>query len=54
MEQGLYIKLYVKVRTEKEMSTEELIDAFEQNCDYNIIGTDDIVVTATEYLETTL
>ena len=53
-EQGLYIKLYVKVRTKTQMTTEELIDKFEQECDYNIIGTDDIVVTDMQYLETTI
>lgn len=51
-EHGLYMKIYVKVRTKKEMTTEELIDEFESDCNYNIIGTDNIVVTNTEYLET--
>lgn len=51
-EYGMFVKLYVKVRAKKEMTTEELVDKFEQECDYNIIGTDDIVVIGTEYLET--
>ena len=53
-ELGLYVKLYVKVRVKKEMSTQEIVDEFEQNCDYNISGTENLVVINTEYLETTL
>lgn len=51
---GFYVNLYVKVKVKGEMSVEEAIDKFEQECDYNIIGTDDIVVMETEYLETKL
>ncbi len=51
-EYGMFIKLYVKVRAKKEMTTEELVDKFESECDYNIIGCDDIVVISTEYIET--
>lgn len=54
MQQTLYVTIKVVVETTEEINIENLIDKFEQECDYNIIGTDNIVVKETEYLETSL
>ena len=52
MEQTLYVTIKVVVETTEEMEIDQLIDRFEQECDYNIIGCDNIKVVNTEYLET--
>lgn len=52
MQTTLYVTIKVVVETAEEMEIDKLIDKFEQECDYNIIGTDDIVVKETQYLET--
>ena len=53
-EHELYIRIKVKLKTNQNMTFEELIDRFEQECDYNIIGTDEIKVVETAYLETNI
>jgi len=54
METTLYVKIKVVVETAEEMEMGQLIDEFERECDYNIIGCDGIKVIGTEYLETSL
>ena len=54
MQQTLYVTIKVVVETAKEMEISQLIDEFEQECDYNIIGCEGIKVINTEYLETSL
>lgn len=52
MQQTLYVTIKVVVETTEEMDIEQLIDNFQNDCDYNIIGSEDIVVKETQYLET--
>lgn len=52
MEITLYLTIKVVVETAEEMEIQDLIEKFESDCDYNIIGCDDIKVVRTEYLET--
>lgn len=54
METTLYLTIKVVVETAEEMEVQDLIEKFESDCDYNIIGTDDIKVVSTEYLETSV
>lgn len=54
METTLYITIKAVVKATEEMNVQTLIDKFEQECDYNIIGCDDIKVVSTEYLETNI
>ena len=54
MQQTLYVTIKVVVETTEEMEIVQLIDEYETECDYNIIGCEGIKVINTEYLETSL